>query len=401
MKHHSFVAEFVIVSILLVLTLFPRLYRITYPLTDWHSWRQADTASVTREFVKHGIDLLHPTFQDLSNIQSNMENPQGYRMVEFPLLNAGTALLISTFHLEKNEVIVGRSVSIFFSLITALCIYVIGRNLTNKRVGVLATLLFAFLPYSVYYGRTILPDVPMLSFAMVAFVFHMVWLRSKNHGWIWYLFSLVSFAVALLLKPFVLVFALVFAALAVQEKGKKALVLPGMYLFPLLALAPFVLWRQWMTQYPAGIPGSSWLFNETDLRFTGAFWHWLFEVRVSSLILGIGLIVPCVMGLVRKGKDWLVYTAWAIAMFTYLSIVAGGNIRHDYYQIMLIPFLVLTVARGMDTLLRLPSTFVHPLAVKASLVLLTAFSIFVSWYVVRGYFNVNKWELRVAGGRGN
>src|SRR3972149_5709816 len=133
MKHHSLVAEFVIVSILLVLTLFPRLYRITYPLTDWHSWRQADTASVTRGF-------------------------------------------------EKNEVIVGRSVSIFFSLITALCIYVIGRNLTNKRVGVFATLLFAVLPYSVYYGRTILPDVPMLSFAMIAFVFHLLWLRRKNKG---------------------------------------------------------------------------------------------------------------------------------------------------------------------------------------------------------------------------
>jgi len=397
MKHHSLVAEFVIVSILLVLTLFPRLYRITYPLTDWHSWRQADTASVTREFVKHGIDLLHPTFQDLSNIQSNMENPQGYRMVEFPLLNAGTALLIRTFHLEKNEVIVGRSVSIFFSLITALCIYVIGRNLTNKRVGVFATLLFAVLPYSVYYGRTILPDVPMLSFAMIAFVFHLLWLRSKNKGWIWYLLSLISFATALLLKPFVLVFALVFAALSVQEKGKKALALPGMYLFPLLALVPFVLWRQWMVQYPAGIPGSSWLFNETGLRFTGAFWHWLFEVRVFSLMLGIGLVVPCVMGLVRKGKDWLVYVSWAVAMFAYLAIVAGGNIRHDYYQIMLIPFLVLTVARGMDTLLRLPSTLVHPLAVKASLVLLTAFSIFVSWYVVRGYFNVNKWELTEAG----
>ena len=37
-----------------------RLYKITSPIGDWHSWRQADTSAVTRNFVKYGSDLLHP-----------------------------------------------------------------------------------------------------------------------------------------------------------------------------------------------------------------------------------------------------------------------------------------------------------------------------------------------------
>ena len=38
--------------IILLLGFGVRLYKITSPIADWHSWRQADTASVTRNFCE-------------------------------------------------------------------------------------------------------------------------------------------------------------------------------------------------------------------------------------------------------------------------------------------------------------------------------------------------------------
>lgn len=76
--------DWVVLSVLVLLAFVPRLRGISSQPTDWHAFRQSDTASVTREYVKHGIDLLHPKYQDHSNIQSGKENPEGYRMVEFP-----------------------------------------------------------------------------------------------------------------------------------------------------------------------------------------------------------------------------------------------------------------------------------------------------------------------------
>jgi hypothetical protein len=35
------------------------------------------------------------------------------------------------------------------------------------------------------------------------------------------------------------------------------------YLFPLLAFAPMLLWREWIKNFPTGIPVSDWLFNGT------------------------------------------------------------------------------------------------------------------------------------------
>ena len=60
-----------------------RLYRFDGPIADWHSWRQSDTSAVSRNFVKYGFDILHPKFDDLSNVPSGLDNPNGYRFVEF------------------------------------------------------------------------------------------------------------------------------------------------------------------------------------------------------------------------------------------------------------------------------------------------------------------------------
>ena len=61
-----------VILAILLLGLGVRLYNINTPLADWHSWRQADTASVAVEYIKNGIDLLHPKYLDLSNIPSGL-----------------------------------------------------------------------------------------------------------------------------------------------------------------------------------------------------------------------------------------------------------------------------------------------------------------------------------------
>src|SRR5579864_182310 len=90
---------------------FVRLYRFNNPVADWHSWRQADTSAVSRNFVLYGFDIFHPTYDDISNVQTGFENPKGYRFVEFPIYNifqAGLFKLFGTITLEEW----GRLISI-------------------------------------------------------------------------------------------------------------------------------------------------------------------------------------------------------------------------------------------------------------------------------------------------
>lgn len=58
--------------LIIVLGFVVRLYKINTPLADWHSWRQADTASVTRIFIEYGVHPLVPKYYDISTIPTNI-----------------------------------------------------------------------------------------------------------------------------------------------------------------------------------------------------------------------------------------------------------------------------------------------------------------------------------------
>src|SRR3989344_529251 len=127
---------------ILLLAFAVRLYKIDNPVADWHSWRQADTSSVTRIYVEQGIDILHPRYQDISFLQSGKYNPEGWRFVEFPIYNAIHALLVNTlpfFSLEKW----GRLLSVFCSLISTAVLFLLGRRFIGTTGGLLTAGAFA------------------------------------------------------------------------------------------------------------------------------------------------------------------------------------------------------------------------------------------------------------------
>ena len=144
-----------------------RFYRFNNPIADWHSWRQADTSAVSRNFVKNGFDVLHPKFDDLSNVPSGKDNPQGYRFVEFPIFNIKQAVLFQTFGVLTLEEW-GRIISIFASVLTGLFLYLIVSRHSDKKLGILTAFFYMLIPYNIYYGRTILPDPLPPRFLMIS-----------------------------------------------------------------------------------------------------------------------------------------------------------------------------------------------------------------------------------------
>src|SRR3989338_8729943 len=209
MKHY------LILTALLVLAAGVRLYRINAPLADWHSWRQADTTAVTRRYVQEGIDLLRPRYDDLSSIPSGRDNPQGYRMVEFPFVNALTAWLYGLFSPPLEIHVFSRLVSIMFSL-GSLVFFSLGMLYFSVRNQILLATIFA--------------------------------------------------ALALLLKPYALFLFLPVAYWAFRHRRYT-------YLLLLLAVIPLLLWRFWIQQFPEGIPAFTWLLNGNGIRFKGAWFR--------------------------------------------------------------------------------------------------------------------------------
>jgi hypothetical protein len=371
-----------------------RLFRITNQPADWHAFRQADTASVTREYVKHGIDLSRPRYHDLSNIQSGQDNLAGYRMVEFPIINANVALVLSAIP-GLSLVPVSRLASVLFSIGTLVSLFWLVDHLSNRRTAYLTAIVFAFMPYAIYYSRVIMPEPGMLFFSTFSLLAFCYWI--KKNSWRWLLASAVSLSLAFLLKPFVVFTAPVYLAILVLKR-KRWYLSWELIVFGLIAVLPILWWRTWIQQFPTGIPASDWLYNGNLIRWRPAWFRWLFFERLTKLMLGWAGVVLLPLNLFNRNQDFWIYGAWWLGMLAYLSVFATGNVQHDYYQILLIPIVAISVGRGAvvayDWLL---GQQVHPRASIGLVCLVLLLSFSGAWYYIRGYFNINHWEYIRAG----
>lgn len=411
---HSKSLEITLLILILLGAFCVRLYRFNNPVADWHSWRQADTSSVSRNFVKYGFDVLHPRIDNISNVQSGLDNPQGYFFAEFPIYNilqSGGYVLFGHFTIEEW----GRLVSIIASVFSVLFVYLLVKKHANILSALAAAFFYAFLPFAIYYGRTILPDSLGVAFLLGGVYFFDTWLgklklrnettAEKTKHSAFFLLSLLFTACAFLVRPHVLFYGLVFIYLVWTKWGFSLFKKWQLYCFVIFTLLPFGLWRIWMSHYPEGIPANAWLFNAGNIRFTGAFFYWLFAERLGRLILGYWGLSLLILGLLWKGKKslhegrvhWGFFAVFFLSSLVYLTVIARGNVQHDYYQYIIIPSVAMLLGCGIGFLLQAPKDFVNNWMSYGLAVVITIFTLAFGWYSVRDYFNINNHSIIAAG----
>lgn len=406
--------------LIVLLALGLRLYKINNPILDWHAWRQADTASVTREFVKNGVDLLQPQYHDLSDVPSGTANPEGYRMVEFPLVNALTAALIRAIP-TLDLVITSRFISVLFSLGAILALYWLVRQISGHKIALLSSLAYACLPFSVFYSRATLPEPALLAASTLSLAAFTAYLRRRKIKF--WMISAAALILALLLKPFAAFTAPVYLALALIY-NQKFYRDPWFYVLPVIGIMPLLGWRAWIQQFPAGIPASRWLFNATKIRFRPAWFRWIFWERITKLILGVSGLFLTAFNWRKIDRSLTVILAWSLGMLGYVSIIATGNVRHDYYQNLLLPLIAFALGRGTYYFYQLVQIKLHQFLqsrsqqlsgfinkqlglftlVKISrraaqlitLLILTS-AVLISWTHIKGYYQINQPKYITAG----
>ncbi len=396
-----FYLKIIVLVLIFAVGFIVRLYRFNGPVADWFSWRQADTSAVSRNFVTGGFDLLHPRFDDLSNVPSGIyDNPQGYRFVEFPIYNvfqAGLFITIGHFTIEEW----GRLVSISFSLLSALFLFLIVKRRDSFLSGTLAAFFFLFLPFNIYFSRTILPDPLMVTFILGSTYFFDLWVNEDLRLRIYdlrFLAALFFTIGAFLIKPFAGFFMLPMVYLVYEKYGLDFLKKWQLWIFAIISLLPFGLWRVWMQQYPAGIPQGSWLFNSNNIRFKGAFFHWIFARRIGELILGFWGLPVLILGIIAKHKkNSLFFLFFILSSLVYVSTVATGNVQHDYYQIPIIPSIAIFLGLGSAYLFNPPKEYVSRFKTVPILIVCLLFMFSFSWFEVRDFFNINDRSIIIAG----
>ncbi len=367
-----------------------RLYKIDSPIADWHSWRQADTAAVTRNFIKDGFNPFFPHYDDMSGVaEKAIPNGNTYRFVEFPVYN----IAVYPFYkiLGVNDMW-HRLVSVLFSLGSTVFLFLILGKYLSTQLKLLSAAIFTFLPFNVFFSRTTLPEPTLVFFCL-----GMIYFVNKAFEGKGFVLAGLFTVAAFLIKPYAFFFLLpcVYTAFCGGINAKKLLKYCA---FLFICLLPFILWRLWILQQPQGIPASNWLFNGDGIRFRPAFWWWIVSERLGGEILGVTGFALLIFGAVIKPRfgNYFLHI-WLFSMFLYTIVIATGNVRHNYYQILIVPILSVFVAKGFIDLMKGGNMFIPRLFIIFLAPILLILIFYFTWMPVKELYKINNPPIILAG----
>jgi Dolichyl-phosphate-mannose-protein mannosyltransferase len=219
---------------ILLLALLLRTYHLGYPFWDYFASSQTFNLMVIRTYVHHGISLARPTLDWLALADPSRPS---YFCGEFPWLHALAAI-------EMRLLPFGdwctRLIPVALSLAGLWWIYGLTRRVIGLSAARFAALAWAVLPFSVFFGRAFMSDVPALSLAAGALNEFCSWLETRRP--VHFLVFALLGSLAVLTKPQVVTFGVVLVYLAFLEFRWRVLTGWKLYIAAIVIVLPAILW---------------------------------------------------------------------------------------------------------------------------------------------------------------
>lgn len=352
---------------LLALSTVLKLYHLTAPALDWHSWKQVTTLAKARYIYQDGLVSFFVPRVDLFT-GLDVDSNKGF--AEVPILHLLMALGYWAIGGEAEWV--GRLWSIAFALLGGVYLAALVRGRLPALAGAGAVAIYALSPMDTYFYRTLISDVPMTATITMG-MFHFVrWMEDERPrdavG------CAVGTALAALFKVYALFIGVAYVWLILRRAGWRALFRPAHLVIGAGSVVPIAAWLAYGYRYFPDKPGvgrnltastellGSWRVL-LDPDYYSALWARMGDFALTPLLglLFLAAAFGALWGAYRSGSrppaaarsaspwtrpwpDWLV--GWWLGALVYLLVVREGNHVHDYYQMCLLPPLALGAGLG-------------------------------------------------------
>lgn len=291
---------------------------------------------------------------------------------EFPFIPLAARLLVD---LRVPPLVAARFFSMLMALWTGVGIYILGRRLHSREAGLAALWIFALDPFSIFMGRSLLPDTPMVA----AVTWSMVAAGAPTgSAWGRWLRTTFWLTVAALAKLPAIFFAPAAAALLMQRLGWRR---KGAWIMlAVSALAVYLIVYLWYW-LPFGVPpwdpvtgmqriseGTNNLMSSLG-DLSGTPWLWVSAMRLVLALTLPGLFLALLGWIVmQRQADRIAFNVWAALVLLFVPITLRAN---TYWVYSAVPLGCLLGGVALPELLRLYPGAPKPLLAVLLLLLWT------------------------------
>ncbi len=273
-----------------------------------------------------------------------------------PMFNLVT---VAYFALAGESVIVGRLVSVTFTLLSMLVVYQIARKMYGVKTSLLSALMFAVMPGIIWLSRVAMIETMLIFAFTFSMLFFFKWLQTNRNRDI--AISIEAFVIGIVVKYQILVVAPVIILVSLLVLGKTDRLKTEAYRFVhskrliwgvvLAALAAFLLYefyvyglmQDWLYAIQVGNPGQS----VYSTRFPIPIFY-LIEMTspysnihpVSLLLFALGFAGLTLFAFRRKPQDKFLLI-WFFSIYVIFTLISNRQWR---YVTPLFPVLAISAA---------------------------------------------------------
>jgi hypothetical protein len=263
----------------------------------------------------------------------------------FPVFRAHPLLiqsLLSVVFRSGEHDTAGRLVIVAFGLATIAVVFLLGRELYDRRVGLAAALLLAVMPYHVVVTRQVLLDGPMVFFATTTLLF--VARYARTHHVLWFVAAGATLGLSMLAKETSIVLAGGVYAFLALTPGLRAPVRGTLVAVGAL-VGVFATHPLSMAASGHKETGKAYLIWQLLRR---ANHGWGFYVQTVPLAVGLLVILAGAAGLwfCRRNGSWreVLLLSWMVVPLAFFQL---WPVKGFQYLLPLAPPLTVLAARGL------------------------------------------------------
>ena len=361
-----------IVFVICVLAVAARLIFINQPYVDHWSWRQSDVATIARNFLQNGFRFGYPQIDWAGNAP-------GYVGTEFPIVSFIAAV---SYKFAGMHEWIGRIQAVILFALSLPFFFLLVREIFGSRAAVWATFFYCFTPLNVFAGRSFMPDVPSLSFAIVGLYFFLRWVEHGESSSFFVAAIAISLSFLIKITSIIIVVPLVYLMCADMSTLSKAATcrrIPKLLLFAAIALLPSAIWYWHAYQiaqkfYPHHFFGAGGIRIESFSSYSQIARQTLTSslTPLLSLMALIGLLVA------PRSRYSRFFHWWLVAMVLFVIALGYGN-RHLWYQLPLVP--IAAAFAGAACAFVGSKISLRVVAVTLSILLVSSFATLAFWCV--------------------
>lgn len=340
--------DYLFILLIIILGVSVRLRNIDKPLIDTHDFRQAQTATVTRNFYTDGIDIFKSKLDILGTGKEQV------LILEFPIYQAVVA---SLSHLIGYSDKLGKIVSIFFGVTSGLILMkIIIDHTGNRNLGFISLVFFLFAPLNIFFQQAFMIESMVIWLHLFS-----IWLwisYFKSAEFIYLISAIIVTSLGFITKSVYMIFPFgIIAVLFMIYPGKKKIKIVPTIISLFIPLLVLFVWQIYSDNiniqngnyfFASSSNGlKQWIFGSVADRMSLKEWGY----RVKLLFQGMGLLglffsIMGVLEIYINKNNKLNLIIWCSIIPLYM-IIFFGVINQNYYFLPAMPVLAILSATGL------------------------------------------------------